>query len=385
MKKIKIFVSSTCYDLSQIRTDLHDYIEDCSYTPILSEYKSFPINPSKKTIDNCIDAVKNDADIFVLVVGNRYGTKIDSGSSITNTEFLTAKNKGIPIYIFIDKRMLNILPVWEKNKSGNFNEIVDSPKIFEFISEIRNDSQLWSFEFEKAQDIISILKIQLAYLFKESLEIKSRFNVEIEDLFKKNITNDALNILLKKERLYELDFFAQTLIDELKKKESIKNDYEYKILLESKFTVYNNYDLLSWGQQRLAVLRNLFESLTTLIQKAFPLYFGEPGIPSDLKGLYYISETYARVFENIIYWTIETSSTCVNDECLNLRNKLAKLSSKMIEQIWQYPFDLKKEIIRLRETNTEGEYKSILTIGFDEKDLEEYNKEFDNYKNLITK
>lgn len=43
-----IFVSSTCYDLKQIRRNIQEFIEnDLGYEAILSEYDSFPIDPDK--------------------------------------------------------------------------------------------------------------------------------------------------------------------------------------------------------------------------------------------------------------------------------------------------------------------------------------------------
>lgn len=386
MKKLNIFVSSTCYDLSQIRVDLNEHIEDSGYNPILSEFKNFPINPAKRTIENCIDAVKDDADIFVLIVGNRYGSQIETGRSITNTEFLAARSKGIPIYIFIDKKILNILAVWRNNQSGNFSDIVDTTKIFEFISELRDDSKLWTFEFDTAQDIILILKTQLSYLFKESLRIRAKFN-EIEDLFKLNLSNEALALLVEKSKIFELEFFFQTMIDEIKKKETLKKDYDYAITLSSKFAIYQNSELIYWAQQRIAVLSSLIDSLNKLIKKAFPVFYAEPGIPSDLKGLYYISETYARVYENIIHWTIDTASTCVNDECINLRDKLAKLSDKAISQIWEFPFDQMDAINRIRKKIEDGEssleLNSMLTIDIDETDMANYMEEFENFGKTV--
>ena len=97
MNKIQVFISSTCYDLSQIRKDLKEGIEEMGHQPILSEDKSFPVNPAMNTFENCIEAVRSNADIFVLIIGDHYGYTLDSGKSITNTEFLTAVEKGIPI------------------------------------------------------------------------------------------------------------------------------------------------------------------------------------------------------------------------------------------------------------------------------------------------
>src|SRR5436190_204520 len=130
MNKVNIFVSSTCYDLSQIRSNMSDFISEIGHQPFLSEFDNFPINPNIQTIENCINNVKNEADIFILIIGNRYGSTLETGKSITNLEFLTAKNKNIPIYTFIDKKVLNALSFWKNNKESNFNGIVDNVQIF---------------------------------------------------------------------------------------------------------------------------------------------------------------------------------------------------------------------------------------------------------------
>ena len=333
------------------------------------------------------EVVKNEADIFVLIIGNRYGAQIESGKSITNTEFLTAKQKGIPIYIFIDKKIINILPVWSKNKNSDYTDIVDSTKIFEFVSEIRNDLNLWSFEFEKAQDIISTLKNQLSYLFKESLVLSTKYKSRIEDLFVVNLSNEALRIFLEKQELYELEFFVQTLEDEMKKKESLKNDYTYKIILESKYLITENEDLLNWINQRYKILLNLLDSLSKIMHKAYPDFYAEPGVPSDLKGLYYVSASYARIFESIIIWTVETKSACVNQEYQSIVEKLSNLSQNMIINMWKFP-TVQKEVfdkIKIRYQNGETGIKhtSTLSIDIDPIALKEYNIEFQKFSNLI--
>jgi len=49
-----IMVSSTFYDLRQIRADLSSFISDeLGYIPLLSELPSFPIDPDFDIIENC--------------------------------------------------------------------------------------------------------------------------------------------------------------------------------------------------------------------------------------------------------------------------------------------------------------------------------------------
>lgn len=179
-RKPSIFVSSTCYDLKQIRQDIREFIEaDLGYEAILSEYDSFPIDSDKDTINNCLRVVEQRADIMVLIVGSRYGYITDHGEkSITNLEYLRAKAKGIPIFVFIDQKVSNILPVWKKNKEMNFSDIVDSEKIFEFVDTLRNKDSNWVYEFNTGQDIIKCLKNQLAYLVNDSLCLRKHFSKE---------------------------------------------------------------------------------------------------------------------------------------------------------------------------------------------------------------
>jgi hypothetical protein len=89
-----LFVSSTCYDLAQLRTNLRDFSEAVGFEPVLSELDSFPVNPSQSAIQNCLEVVRTRADLFVLVVGGRYGSMNDAGKSITNLEYLEASARG---------------------------------------------------------------------------------------------------------------------------------------------------------------------------------------------------------------------------------------------------------------------------------------------------
>lgn len=141
-RKPTVFVSSTCYDLKQIRADIKEFFEEqLEFDILLSEYSTFPLDPNVGTLNNCLRAVDERADIFVLVVGCRYGSITKTGHSVTNMEYLRAKAKGIPIYAFVDKKILSALPLWEDNPNLNFQSTVDTPKLFEFVDSFRNNDE----------------------------------------------------------------------------------------------------------------------------------------------------------------------------------------------------------------------------------------------------
>lgn len=361
MNKVNVFVSSTCYDLNQIIVDMSDFILSLGHQPFLSEFDNFPIDPAIQTIENCINNVKKEADIFILIIGNRYGSVIESGHSITNLEFLTAKNKGIPIYTFIDKKILTALTFYKSNKTADFNNIVDNVQIFEFIQDIRENHKLWSYEFEKAQDIVSILRTQMSYLFKESLKLKTKLSNDKSNILDLPISNKALNIVLEKDEYFEVLFIAQTLVDEISKYENLKNDYHYGISLHTKIHIDNYEDIMKWMQHRSKYIINLVQSVMNLFEKPLRIYYGEPGIPSDLRGLYYVSKTYGKIFESIINWTIETSVTNVPEDCIEIRNILSKFSINLIEEMWNYPFVYLKNL---------EEWKNKSFVGVESKDLQ---------------
>jgi hypothetical protein len=64
MSKTRIFVSSTCFDLSQVREDIRNCIVNLGYEPLLSEYPSFPVYPDLSTIENYNKNVRENTNLF---------------------------------------------------------------------------------------------------------------------------------------------------------------------------------------------------------------------------------------------------------------------------------------------------------------------------------
>lgn len=386
MAKVNIFVSSTCYDLSQIRNDIKQCIIDLGHTPILSEQKDFPIDPQLSSTENCINAVKNEADIFVLIIGNKYGSVLKSGQSITNTEFLTAVNKGIPIYTFALKQMTTLLPMWERNPDADFSHVVDNNKVFEFLADVRKERGLWNFEFEKAQDITDILKVQLSNLFHDALKARQMiFSSDTNELYSK-ISISALNILLRKEEYFEIRFFLQTMKDEILKYKDLKNDYIYSVRLKSENRISSLSQLIEWIQFKLGQAQNYIDSLNNLTE-AFNFFYAEPGNPSDIEGLYYVARSYAKTYGSLLEWGIAVKSTIVPEDFERLLSVFAELPTEAIEQIERYPtnaLEIIEESSRKAKTGEleDGSVINLhLEISISDLAMQRYNEEFEILKN----
>lgn len=381
MSKVNVFVSSTCYDLSQVRNDIKQCIVDLGHNPILSELNDFPVNPNINSSENCINAVKNEADILVLIIGDKYGSVLDSGKSITNTEFLTAIEKGIPVYTFTKKEMLSILPIWEKNPDMDLSGIVDNKKIFEFLSDIRKKRGIWNFGFEKAQDITDILKSQFSILFKESLKTRNSFqSLEENEIFSK-VSSKALDLIMKKEPYYEIRFFMQVFLDEIKKMQDLRNDFDYSVKVKSANHIKDFNQLLDWTQFKVGQVQNYVDSMNRLIEP-FNLFYGKPGEKSDLNGLLYVARSYSKLYSSFLVWGIEIKSTIVPDDFKKFLSALSKLPSILIGQIEEYPkksLEIINQIIDKEKNGEHLEEKSVsltLTLTIDNDIKKEFEDEF---------
>lgn len=382
MNQPRIFISSTCYDLGQIRADLFDFISSLGYHPVMSEFTSFPIDPDSDTIENCVNNVKT-ADIFILIVGNRYGHVLPSKKSITNTEYLFARSNGIPIYVFIYRPLITILPIWKQNPTANFSGTVDSIKVFEFVEDVRDKNKHWAFEFEKAQDIIQTLKIQFSHLYKQSLDLRRQFKGSELQSFHSVLSPKAINIALSKDLLFEPAFFAQVLEDELEKLTYLRLDLKYKILTNCIQEIKDTDDLIKWFNISFQTLRFLIDSLNSLISNAFVIYYGEPGKASDLKGLFYVSQSVARIYKELLLWCINVKSLKVEDDFLLLRDSLSDMPAPTLESIWEYPKITLKNISSAVQGYNDGEKQSVeavLVLKIDDNLVEIVSQELDRLR-----
>jgi HEAT repeat protein len=99
--KYSIFVSSVQKELENERVTIRDLMENdpflsAHYTSLLYEYE--PAYP-EKTLDGCLNAL-NSCQVYLLIVGMKYGTLVGE-ISITHREYRYAKEKNLPILVFI--------------------------------------------------------------------------------------------------------------------------------------------------------------------------------------------------------------------------------------------------------------------------------------------
>jgi hypothetical protein len=256
-----VFVSSTCYDLAQVRQELRSFFESLGMVPVLSEFPSFPVDPNLDAIENCLAGIKEKADIFVLVVGGRYGSETENGKSVTNLEYLEAKTKGIPLYVFVQKHILTAYSDWQKNRSGDFSEIVDSSKLFEFVELLHDPMEKnWVFRFDSAQDITKTLHVQLAYLFMDALTIRAKvLRSGLSDVLM-DLSGAALLLAVQRPFAWEHRLFCQVLSDEISRMASIKKDLNYGLALGKLVRLGGLVEVREWMLGKIEEFKLLLNS-----------------------------------------------------------------------------------------------------------------------------
>ncbi|WP_169521711.1 DUF4062 domain-containing protein [Spirosoma spitsbergense] len=296
-----VMISSTYYDLRDIRQDLVNFIEkELGYNALASEFDSFPVDPDANTIENCRRRVDRDADILILVIGGRYGYVDDkTAKSVTNLEYLTARAKGIPIYAFVDKRVLPLLPIWEQNPEAKFDGAVSDTKVFEFIRQVRSVDMVWTHEFEYAQAIIQTLRLQFAHQMKEGLLAIQRLSSAKESI-PEGISGKALRLILEQPLGWEHYFFAQVLSDEVDRRSDLREEHRLRFKF-SEGEVLTTANVFDWADLKYQEMIRIAGAGSDLVNNHLKTALGPPGQPSNIKALVFVAkklgETYQRALE----------------------------------------------------------------------------------------
>jgi hypothetical protein len=92
----KIFISSTVFDLPSERTAAYNAVNKVGGVPVMSD-KTMEAQ-STNSLTACLSKVM-ESDIYVLILGGRYGWQPEGKESITELEYQTARRQNIPVLV----------------------------------------------------------------------------------------------------------------------------------------------------------------------------------------------------------------------------------------------------------------------------------------------
>lgn len=295
----RIFVSSTCYDLYEVRNNLREFISSFYYEPVMSEYGDIFYDYSKNVQDSCIDEI-NNCQMYILIIGNNFGSiyykseKEENPSSVTEEEFKQAMESTIPKHIFINKFVkydydnyrifldAKIKEYFGNNKINDeevdqvrkkIRDKIDSEypfvhqsyrHLFKFIEIIMETRMNGVFPFETSTDIQNCLKKQWAGFLYDRLEYIKNKDVDKHQENKIDKLTSKLEKVLLDQKLNQhsqeeinLEKIRNEIDQTLDNMLLYENDYSGEIEIRGFFKKPITYE----------IVKEWVESLSEFVQK----------------------------------------------------------------------------------------------------------------------
>ena len=168
----RVFISSTYYDLKEVRNTIGNFITNLGYEAIMHERSGVAYTQEKNLEEDCYHELAS-CDIVVCIIGSKFGSESARNElSVTMNEIQSAIKHKKKVYIFIAKDVYIENRTYEQNKDNTSfkSAYTDDLRIHSFILELRNNIKIHVVEsFETTDDIVRILKNQFAGLFQNLL------------------------------------------------------------------------------------------------------------------------------------------------------------------------------------------------------------------------
>ncbi|KLV47271.1 hypothetical protein SH16_00998 [Aeromonas caviae] len=251
----KVFVSSTCFDLSEIREQLSRFISNYGFESVLSEHGDVFYHPDLHTHEACVNEISN-CQLFILIIGGRFGGQYvsDKSKSITNAEYDAAKRNNVPIFTYVRNSVLNNHHIFQQNKNKEFVTEIQYPAIdkqkhavdiFNFVEQVRKSPLNNALEgFDNFSDIEISLRKQWAGMFFDFLktrEVKSQIDATNHYLSVLNSSSSKLELLVKSLYRSIDKENAETNISSIEVENSAKDFYAETIFFDMNFPDANSY------------------------------------------------------------------------------------------------------------------------------------------------
>lgn len=227
-RPVKVFVSSTCFDLIDVRAEIADLLRSCGVLPVLSDDKlsDFRIKPDQNSIETCL--VNAEAcDEMVVILDRRYGPRLGdygyediSATHLEYRRFLKTKRQ---VHFFVRDRLEGEHAIWKRN--GKKDDVAlqwvgkKDLGLFDFLEERRTltadkGKPNWFTTFTSSSDLkaaltkyydeaflpqrlaeaISNSTFPIFHVTTESEQIQNTFAVNVSVEAMNNGTTSAINV-----------------------------------------------------------------------------------------------------------------------------------------------------------------------------------------------
>ncbi len=214
-KRYQVFISSTFADLEEERKEVMEAIINLDCFPAGMEM--FPAADIEQF--EYIKTIIDQSDYYILVIAGRYGSLAGDGIGYTEKEYEYAREKGIPVLVFVKKDIESI----------PYNKTDNDPKIKEKLLKFRENA----------------MKNRLAQFWNEKMELKYKVHDSLSKAFKISPRDGWIK--------GDQPTNSKTLI-ELEKLRNERNELEERIkYLESQLEEKNEIKDIAQGNDRVKI------------------------------------------------------------------------------------------------------------------------------------
>jgi len=122
---LHVFVSSTCYELRDLRAAIKAWLLDVGLTPMLSDDPAFPHFDGMPPYASCLRVIE-ECPLVIGVIDRQYGTAFQDwgpfpqhqGRSATHAELLHALDLGKRVLLYVHDDVWNFYEVWRKDNDA---------------------------------------------------------------------------------------------------------------------------------------------------------------------------------------------------------------------------------------------------------------------------
>ncbi len=254
-----IFISSTDYNLIDLRAELARYLSDLGYKPVLSSNEGFHDNsPYLEPWESCLQVLQTTF-VMVLVIDGKYGKCLewknvksiigDRKVSPTHAEYICAHETKMRMLVFIREEVLTFYQSYHQTMkiAGGDKKLAKEnlsktlpPHIefetLEFIEEVKTTRPIpWIKAFANVNDIKHEIQKKMLnelaelFLFKSqhlATVIKS-FSTALDGLSKEKRKEILENIGSTKELISEIENQTEMISGLKKDKDKIEDDFKH--------------------------------------------------------------------------------------------------------------------------------------------------------------
>lgn len=185
---MRVFVSSTVYDLVDVRSEIESLLRELKLSPVMSDEKlsEFLISHDANSIQTCLINVAS-SDEFIIVLDKRYGPRLGKAGfpediSATHLEYREAVKNKKPIHFYVRDKLEADFTIYRKNpgtevKLSWVHDKKDEQGLFSLLEEHRtlanDDRSNWYQTFSSSRDLKDSLRKKFEPIVKPRVLIEA--------------------------------------------------------------------------------------------------------------------------------------------------------------------------------------------------------------------